>query len=606
MVLATEGHDTSLRGSSLTLTPYLVDAEVVAPLRSRVVELALSEARRTDLKRATRGIQTIRASIRYPHGQFGRRVPDLENRNWTSQFVDSIDRLGELTSVSGLDPVVALAIRRAISWHAEHSKTETKQAAIAVLNQMPDSESHRLAMYVRDGWGHLTDDLRNGDFRVATEHRTRRLSEFAVEFRTGRSTTEVVDLLLERIEAAEAARGETEPNPTPLIAELVKQDIAIGVELMRRLLSHTTQAHRRIAPVTLATLLSDPDSGAIDIAESMIEAGLEVEVARSLATMRGSRPDLLDGEADILTRLARHSREEVRSEVARGVGSLVANDLGTALEILAQIRFHDSLDLAAEIVGLFGRHGPIRWSDIPEKIQDSILDQLVKCPSIGDYRLTNGLEGISRAGGARAVVQLLLLRTEFSERCNGDRSFLPTPFDGIEIHFADLEQEIATLRLVRDWIGQDLATWQRPDLYFLVARGIDGPTISVLGEILQTGVQKDVETVSRILAKAPSSLVLTQVEFVSRFLGAAAGYGQDCLAAARAALHASAHSGMRTGAVGQPFSQDIQLRDTAADIADHLSSESVEGEFYRNLERSALESIRWTVHRSGTSDGREW
>jgi hypothetical protein len=94
---------------------------------------------------------------------------------------------------------------------------------------------------------------------------------------------------------------------------------------------------------------------------------------------------------------------------------------------------------------------------------------------------------------------------------------------------------------------------------------------------------------------------------VRHVLAAAAAHGEECLQTIGGALHTAVTSGVRSGTPGQPFSEDIEQRNKSAEVAQALPRGSVEERFYRSLQSSAEQSIRWSEARDETLlDGRDW
>jgi hypothetical protein len=83
--------------------------------------------------------------------------------------------------------------------------------------------------------------------------------------------------------------------------------------------------------------------------------------------------------------------------------------------------------------------------------------------------------------------------------------------------------------------------------------------------------------------------------------------GEKSVNVIRGGLFAATTSGGRNGRPGQPFPEDIEQRDRSAELARTLPPGSVEANFYRSLEKSAIEGIQWFTERGEQlMDGRNW
>ena len=100
-----------------------------------------------------------------------------------------------------------------------------------------------------------------------------------------------------------------------------------------------------------------------------------------------------------------------------------------------------------------------------------------------------------------------------------------------------------------------------------------------------------------MLRGAPRTLVW-DTDFVRGCLRAADACGAESLTAMQSALHSAVFTGGRSAAIGQPYPEDLEQRDTAAKLATQAVPGSVEEQFYRALSQSAEHGSTWTYLRS--------
>jgi hypothetical protein len=93
--------------------------------------------------------------------------------------------------------------------------------------------------------------------------------------------------------------------------------------------------------------------------------------------------------------------------------------------------------------------------------------------------------------------------------------------------------------------------------------------LSLLLERVRAGSETDVQSVAHVLAEAPRELVFDNVNFVADLLASSARFGPKIVATLDEALWASAVSGERWGQLGEPFAEDVRLRDEAASSRTH-------------------------------------
>jgi hypothetical protein len=106
---------------------------------------------------------------------------------------------------------------------------------------------------------------------------------------------------------------------------------------------------------------------------------------------------------------------------------------------------------------------------------------------------------------------------------------------------------------------------------------------------------------------APPAPSYGDADFVSRCLHAADQCGAESLAAVQNALRAAVFTGGRWGTPRQPYPEDVEQRDTAAQLATRAVIGSVEEHFYRSLSQSAEIWIDRTMSEDDLpTDGRDW
>jgi transcriptional regulator with XRE-family HTH domain len=611
-LLETEGYDQFPDAFKISFRPYTINVNAVRSLRDQVINLALTEARSQDLRRAVRAIKAVGSGLHYPMGLFGRSVQKAEYDKWTPIFVDAIQRLQEIATDDTLDPVVGIAIRQALDWHATHAPVETRAAALTVLEHLPSSLDHELALVLHDGWGHLIANRE--DFEQSERDKQARFERVAAELIANRSAPTIVGLLVDRLRAERRGFGTSEGFPGPFVWTLVGMEPSIGEAICQKVAAEPDSMLLELIPVTLSRLGDTRPSKAMDFAHKLLANGdLSVvqRVGYAFGWNRGARSQLLDGEIDLLRHFAEHKDPGVRSSAVRAAQMISKVQRVEAVELVTHVRFADSLTVATDLFSSFGPHGFLSWTELSDTQAAGLLNQLRKCPSIDEYHVTEFLSRLSR-DRPTSVIKLLIERGQHSEQDGTDSDYRALPFQWHSPLQVRLHAQFGGfLRQIRDWIASNIDSWQRrtmgAELFHAVAGEFDEPVMEILNEAIRIGSREQIEALGAILREAPPILVWEDVDFVRRVLSAAAAHGEDCLQAIGGALHASVISGIRSGTSGQPFSEDIDQRNKSAEIARTLIRGSVEERFYSSLQSSAEQSIRWSeVRDERLLDGRDW
>jgi len=613
-MLATEGMENRARGYELFFQPFVLTPESVAPLRERILDIIFREICSPDLKRAVRAADALAHALRYPHGYFGHAVGDSQREGWTPEFVATLDRLATLVAQQDLDPIVTIAIRRTIQWHANHSSGATGPAARRVRDAIPDGADQALALALFDGWGHLSDDdAYDRDYQRAQAARQERADLLAQQLIASQPDSEVLHRVEERLNA-QAALSSTRGNPGPFVWALVTAKPSLGIGLARMVVANPRSELLGVLATTLAATTEHLRKESIEVIDELVatgDLGVRRQVAQALGWNSAGRTTLIDGELNVLVRLAADGDEYVRTSVIRAAQRLAPHRRDAALRLLVAVPFADSTSVAEELFQTIGPDGGLDWRQLPKPQMDEFLTELVLCPSIEDHSIMTFLADFS-SDRPDDLVQFLQRRVERAETDAKGTDYKALPYDWTgDLYVRDTPQFPTILRRLRGWITANADSWHRrdagADLFVAVSGAFDETVMSILEEGVLTGDDNELIAVAAILEKAPSAFVFEQIPFVRRVLAAAADRSQEHLKRIGGALSSAASSGVRSGLAGEPFEEDVVQRDQAREIADTLPKGSPEERLYRSLEHIAEESIHWQVERDrDLLDGREW
>jgi transcriptional regulator with XRE-family HTH domain len=611
-VLSTEGFTVTSTPRAVQLTPFLLDPDQVRDVRAKVVDLALREAASQDPRRAVRGVKAIEGALHYPVGMGQPVSPSVRDR-WMPDFADGLRRLRPIAAQPA-DPVVAIAIRRALRWHAGDGGSDAHSEAQATLAALPTDLVHEIALALHDGWGHLVDGL-NTDWHEAERARLERFESVAAMAADTYTDDELVDVIAHRLRTDRAVFA-GEGHPAPFLRMLARKRPALAGGLSKLAVDDPADDVVTDLPDVLAGLAdSDCGADALPLVRRLIATG-DIRVVRAAAYSLGwrrSRIELLDDEEDVLTALAAHEDEAVRRSVAHAAGLVARSDRAAAIRLLTIIPFADSPFVAADVLSTFELRAPLRWAELDPSDAQRFLDQLVACPTIKAPEIQQFLVRLGDSQ-PRAVVDVLTARVDRAadrpEAWREGREPLPyvphQPFVS-----AGHPERPVLLAHVRDWIASHAESsthrYWGPMVFGAIAGEYDDTVLDVIERGLSTPTEASVAVAASILRSAPRTLALDRVEFVRRVLAAGEAVGGDAANELGGALHIASTNGLRTGIPGQPFQDDVEQRDRAEEIAATLPGGSIEQRFYRSLARSATDFMRWASEIDDKqSDHRDW
>lgn len=609
-LLATEGTRQTYQEYTLTFQPFPLNVDVVNPIRQRVLALAMQEVRTEEVRRAVAGIQCLESSLRYPTGMHGRPVSSEERDRWTPGFVDTIQQLGTIAAEVDLDPVVLVAMRTALNWHAAYSKSATQPVAEAVIRSVRSDLPDRVALILHDGWGHLMYD-REHDYDRPQERIRRRLQD-AVSDLAALPDDDVLDLITERLSKERMAFGPNKAHPGPLISELVKARPWLAARFVDLTLSGDEPALEPILPVVLATEAELDADAAISRAHGLIareDPAISLAVAQSIGWNRGRRP-LAEGERELLLSFAIHPDPAVRQAPAVVAQRLAEEDPVAACELAAAVDFSDNPRLADEVFMCFAKPFGLDW-EMLTKVQVAIIrDRLVALSDIDQHSITELLAERSSVEPGW-VIDLLQDRVAFGEGLENLGDYRPMPFHwGNRLRVREHEDFNTHLRRLHAWVAAAPDSWIRreagSELFREVARPYDDAVLAVLEDALESTNLADIDAVAAVLHKADRTFIWDFPDFVRTALHAAGRFGQGCRDGMASALWGATIAGTRMGTPGQPFREDVEQRDRSSDTAAKMPRGSVEETFYRDVAASAERAIARSQGDDMPDDGRDW
>jgi len=610
-ILAVEGNDEVHADLTLTFRSFPLDPNSVRDVRSRVIDLAVREARSEDIPSAVRAVEALAHAIRGP-GRFQRQPSDAEMQDWAREFIPVIETLGEIGAEPNHDPAVRIAIRKAIGWHAEHSTSETKAAAIAALSVLVTSPDDALALCLHDGWGQLAMRTER-NFEEAERARIAEFQRVAKEITTGCTDDEVLALLEGRLHIERTALDGINSSGR-FLWELFDFRPSAAVRLCEEAIAGRLPELSQFVALAVAVLANRGDPSAIQFAAALAsgDSARRQNAALALSWNRGTRSGLLPGEFDLLAQFAGHDDEHVRAAMGRAVYLIALSDRAVALDLLVKIEFAQSGKVAAEALSCLAPPGPLDWSGTDAALRESILAQLTMCKSIDEYELMSAIGELSRIDPLRVTRFLIARIDRQATRQELGYDALPHRWDP-PLKVKETGTFARCLIEVREWmtcVGHDRRSYYRHDdgaeLYALMADDWNDQALAVLADIGDASSEATLMTAARILAHAPSQVLLQNVALVAKVLRRAEALGQDEAKLIFHALLPTNRGAFASWSFERPV-KDEQERNRAREIATDLPRGSIESRFFHTLADAVEARLNWTMERAEPRfDGRDW
>src|ERR1019366_7823543 len=270
-------------------------------------------------------------------------VSPEERAAWVPNIVSTIDELGRIVADQTLDPAIAVAIKKALHWHAEYAEGGTQTAANAALALLPDTTLFQLSLLLHDGWGHL---VRSPHISFQKSDALREERQKAI---VGQVLSEYDDsglaLLLEwRLQAEQEAFGTEAGHSGPMVAAIVEARPEVARAIIQRVIADPKSSLGPVLQVVLGRLgVVAPDQlvkAAYGLLALQVPA-INTFVSRSFGWNRGLRSSLVEGELELLRTFAGDPDPSIRQSAIIAAQRIAPEHPHAAVDLLASVSFRD-------------------------------------------------------------------------------------------------------------------------------------------------------------------------------------------------------------------------------------------------------------------------
>src|SRR5260370_34003973 len=309
-LLAADGHQEIWSAHTLTFRPFLInpDGPAVAELRSRVLDLAFGQLTSPNPRRAAAAVKTIGAALTGPVGGFGLEVSNRHRAAWEKRFNQVLARLRAVIHSHPPAPVVAVALRDQVQWHAEHSASMICRAAREVLTALPRSPEHELARALHGGPADPPPGpAASHDYLDRHSANQRFLSACATTFASW-PEHQVITVIEQLLSDLHHVLGDDDGRARPFLSLLAVASPSHGEALCIRAQHTPGTPLASLVSAVMSALAQAGDTRVVDLACRLLATG-DIGLARQVAHAFGiqrARTSLLDGEARLLHTLVEY------------------------------------------------------------------------------------------------------------------------------------------------------------------------------------------------------------------------------------------------------------------------------------------------------------
>lgn len=582
------------------------------PFRDGALSLIVGCLDSPQLKVVLRALQSIEEALREPVPYLNMTLSVEDRTQWTPHRLYVLGIL-EKCSSKVTAPIIQLRLLEILRRAALYgSADEIKRKAHALLTAIPDSFDLRLARLLCQNLHDLCypDEDEDGE-SVSWQDRQQRANalgravatEFLQKHANAKNGFDTLNAMVVTIQ-----QSGREVHPWLILHAISELDGGYSDQLCEQILKSPDCV---LAP-TFGSLIAKLRRRDLKRADQLISTAIRkklVVLCRAVANeywtqrwLENARPQ----DLKIADKLVAYDDFGVKRLTLMALPSLAKTNPQAAITLALKVEVGACHQLADELCATFTRDAEgIEPALLTSEDLASILSKLAAISRIDGHYVQKFLAYAAKRD-PQAVLDLLLQRIESEDTPRG-RDARALPFDGFHFPLEGLvesERYQDFLRAVRDRMQRatGMGRYYLPKLFKDISFAFSPASLQVLSEWVTSGDPTKIEVVGSIVSEASHAFVFEQIGFVTALIDRALAAGNTCHRRVLSALANSAKAQSRQGVSGQPFPQDIALRDRAAALAQTLTPGTPIRRFFEGLKQYAEGEIRDQTLRDEEAD----
>jgi len=569
-IVKTEGHTTTSNGRSFSFEPFVVSSSAVSALRNKVIDATINLLSHTNTKVAVLAAQFLDECLRYPIGLLNMQI-STESRNvWTAEFVNTLEKVEGVVQTSELAPLVLIELIRSVSWHANYAEGETKPIAKRIMDSFPQSLEFCTTLALIDGYGQLLERLDYDQHkREWNQNLERLLRDLFSAYPDGEKLRTFLESILTNIKKSYVG-GSTAPHI--LYERLIQSSTALAQATAENALQYSDSRTNQFAGIALSKLMSDDHAYGLSIARKFIETGLpelHAAVGRAYSALDLKDDGYTEEDLVMLRDILSSKNRWVALNGIEAVRNVAQNNKTLAIDLLKYVDIGFSSQVANDVLDLFHRDELISFRLLSDEDVKYFIEKLIPIPELDGYWIDTFLSNVSRYYTQLAAA-FFMARVEHAANID-DWHYRPCnhgSYSHVPLRFRESEEFGVLFRQVVHWMQINFEkNYQFKhcscDLFRMMFYPLDDELLSLIQDWIDVGTSEDMWIISQVFRESHSKFVFEQQAFVIRFLDKAKQHGREVLDNAVNALYCSATTGLKRGIPGEPFPEDIMMRDEA-------------------------------------------
>ncbi len=598
-ILRTEGDSTTSDGRSILFHPFLVSPSAVSSIRNEVIDAALGLLIHPNTSIAVRAASFLGESIHYPIGMFGIEIPPNFYNAWTDEFIRILEKIESVIQYKKIEVLVLIELFKSVSWHAFIAERETSMVAQRIINSAPDCLEFRTTLSLVDGYGHIFQGKSTELHRREWSARIDALADELVS-----SHTDAENLLayisdrLSHIRTNYIARS---ISPHILYLRLLEKSIDFAYATIENALIEPESSATQFAAAALSVLLAEDHSDGLQYANRILASGssdMHAAVGIALSSLKSWQPNFTEEDIALLRELLTFEEDRVIQNAVAAVQIVARKDPRIAIELVMLVDVGMSCETADCVFSIFETHGSIPFGLLSPDDIDHFFKKLMRLPKLDGYWLDTFLSNCSQYH-ARRTAKFFMARVEHALNTQ-NWDYRPCnfgPYSHVPLSFHESPKLSHLLREVARWMvsredDNSSFHYHAAQLFGAIFLPFDGIVLDFLQGWIDAASSSDLHVIMQVLGEVPADFVFANRVFVAHFLERTALFGKDMLDRASSVLWRAAISGGRTGTPGEPFPEDLQIKEKAEKAMNEVPRFAPAFKLYESLKRHADQEIQ--------------
>lgn len=593
--------------------PYLLNPEFAPTIRGQALKL-LEECLKLDIKVTIRALKSLSGALSEPRTRSGDRNEELCEK-WVSEQLTILEIIEKLVN-SNHDPIIHLEVVSILDWHIHLGYSQqVREKALYITQCIPDTDDLRLVglMINHEALDWLINnkgefDLFNPDYYRQRDERIKAIAEeycqeiFLQKYKSSQAIMQKINQKWLEVETASQCKGTyyfKYPFLDCLIPKIERQTL---VEICEATLEIPSSPIANYFGFFCSHFRRNDLDTAIHLIQLAIDNG-SVPILLSIATSYAFWSESLrDEDISLLSRLLSSDNLDIKGYTIDSIGRIASEKPNLMKPLILNVDIGNNLELAKHLCGEIGTTYGLSSDYLSDTELEFFLNKLLIMPSIDIHEIKEFLR-VAFQRVPLAVIQLFLDRIR-NQYANTVFSYDPLPSDDTyQIFIPSPEPNVYSnlLRQVRDrFFDGEYERYFIPILFQALSMVKNGESskpyyyedenltfsstsLEILKEWINSEDAEKIQGASYLLSKAPRSLILDQVDFISNLASKAYEISENCFLSVLHNLPRLSWTGVIWGTPQQPIPELIQFRDECLKIAATFPPRSASRRCYEEL-----------------------